>query len=310
VIGLLLGFGAIVFAENADRRLRTPEDLESMTSLPMLAAIAPSAFSGDLESAAEDEEAFQMLRTALTYFNVERRLKSVVITSAGEKEGKTTVATRLALAATRAGQDVVLLDADLRRAQVSGRLGIDGRVGLGAVLTGERSLEDTYLEYPVDDPGSGRLRVLPAGPPPPNPAALIGSQEMQRVLREAEGDSDLVIVDTPAALAVSDPMALMRSVSGVVMVARMNQSTRQTIRRLQRIIESAHGTLLGVVATGASPGPGYEHYYPKYYSENGSNGHGTASRLSRLRRQGGAALAVKGRTRESSSGGTDASDVT
>jgi capsular exopolysaccharide synthesis family protein len=269
VIGLLLGFGAVALAENADRRLRTPDDLESMTGLPVLAVIAPTAFSGKVDSSREDDEAFHMLRTALMYFNVDRRLDSVVITSAGEKEGKTTVATRLGLAAARAGQNVILVDADLRRAQVSSRLGLERGAGLGAVLAGDRQLSESLVSYPVEDPGSGQLMILPAGPPPPNPAALIGSEEMQRVLRALEAQSDLVIVDTPAALAVSDPMALMRAVTGVVIVARMNRSSRQTIRRLQQMVQSAHGTLLGVVATGATAGPGYEHYYPKYYSKNG-----------------------------------------
>jgi len=285
VIGLLLAFGAVALAENADRRIRTPEDLESMTKLPLLAAIAPGAFSENVATSRENDEAFHMLRTALMYFNVDRRLESVVITSAVEKEGKTTVATRLALAAARAGQNVILIDADLRRAQVSSRLGITRQLGLGAVLAGERPLSESLVEYEINDPGSGSLRILPAGPPPPNPAALIGSSDMQRVLRELESQSDLVIVDTPAALAVSDPMALMRTVTGVVLVARMNRSSRQTIRRLQRMIESAHGTLLGAVATGTSSGPGYEAYYPRYYSTNGTNGSGKWDRLRRLRRR-------------------------
>jgi Mrp family chromosome partitioning ATPase len=102
----------------------------------------------------------------------------------------------------------------------------------------------------------------------------MSSQAMEHVLRELENASDLVIIDTPAALAVSDPLPLMRSVSGVVLVARMNRSSRQTINRLQQIVESAHGKLLGVIATGTSVGPGYGHYYPKYYGENGANGAG------------------------------------
>jgi Mrp family chromosome partitioning ATPase len=105
---------------------------------------------------------------------------------------------------------------------------------------------------------------------------------MQQLVRQLEVQSDLVIVDTPAALAVSDPLPLMRAVTGVIVVARMNTSTRQTIRRLQKIIEAAHGTLLGVVATGASAGLGYSHYYPKYYAQNG-NGH--KSGLRRLRKR-------------------------
>lgn len=284
VIGLLLAFGAIALAENADRRLRTPGDLEGLTDLPLLAAIAPSAFSGKLDTTKEDDEAFQMLRTSLMYFNVDRTLESIVVTSPGEKEGKTTVATRLALAAARTGLHVILVDADLRRSQVSAKLDIRAKQGLEAVLAGERTLSETLVDYPVEGPGSGRLSVVPAGPPPPNPSALISSEAMQRVLRQLVSYSDLVIIDTPAALAVSDPLPLMRSVSGVVLVARMNRSSRQTIQRLQRIITSANGTLLGVVATGVSSGPGYEGYAHKYYTSNGTRGPGPRGRFRRRSR--------------------------
>jgi succinoglycan biosynthesis transport protein ExoP len=281
VIGLLLGFGAVVLAESSDRRLRNPDDLERLTDLPLLAAIEQSAFSRDLTTGKEDDEAFQMLRTALMYFNVEGGMDSVLITSAGEKEGKTTVATRLALAAASSGLNVVLVDADLRRAQVSARLGIRTDGGLGALIAGAKPLHEVLVDFPLDEPGAGRLLVVPSGPPPPNPSALISSEAMQRILRDLESQSDLVIIDTPAALAVSDPVPLMRSVSGVVVVARMNRSSRQTIRRLQKIIEAAHGDLLGVVATGATSGPGYGHYYPKYYAQNGANGAHPKRRLLR-----------------------------
>lgn len=284
LVGLLLGIGAVLVAENADRRLRTPDDLESITKLPLLAAIAPSAFSGEMSTTDEDDEAFQMLRTALMYFNVDRQLDSVVITSAGEKDGKTTVAARLALTMAGAGMNIVLVDADLRRAQVGSRLGIHADAGLGAAITGSSALGEVIVDYPLSAPGARTLRVLPAGPLPPNPSALLSSQGMQRVLRELESQSDLVLIDTPAALAVSDPLPLMRSVSGVVIVARMNRSSRQTIRRLQKIIESAHGNLVGAVATGATAGPGYDHYYPKYYqAQNGTNGSGHG-KLRRRRR--------------------------
>jgi capsular exopolysaccharide synthesis family protein len=265
VVGLLLGIGAVVLAEGADRKLRTPDDLESMTDLPLLAAIGPSAFSAELSTTPEDEEAFQMLRTALMYFNVDRRLESVVVSSAGEKEGKTTVATRLALASAGAGMNVVLIDADLRRAQVSSRLGIRSQTGLGAAIVGASSLADTLVDYPVHGPGVGSLRVLPAGPLAPNPSALLSSEAMERIVRQLEREADLVIIDTPAALAVSDPVPIMRMASGVIVIARMNQSSRQTIRRLKKIIESAHGNLVGVVATGTTAGPGYDGYLPKSY---------------------------------------------
>ena len=289
LIGLLLGAGAVVLAEAADRRLHTPDDLESLTQLPLLAAIESSAFSDDLTSGARDAEAFQMLRTALMYFNVDRPLDSVLVTSAGEKEGKTTVATKLALTTAAAGLNVILLDADLRRGQVSARIGIRVEEGLGAVIAGSRSWSETMVDVTLDSAATGRLRVLPAGPPPPNPSALMSSQRMRAVLQKLESESDLVIIDTPAALAVSDPVPLMRSVSGVVIVARMNRSSRYTIRRLQKVVEAAHGQLLGAVATGATSGPGYTHYYASHYP-NGSNGSGSSRRRRRGKRPDGISL--------------------
>jgi capsular exopolysaccharide synthesis family protein len=283
LIGLLLGFGAVMLAENADRRLRTPADLEAVTDLPLLAAIRPSALTGELDTRPEDEEAFHTLRTALTFFNVDKRLESVLVTSAGEQEGKTTVATRLALVTAAAGSRVILVDADLRRAGASARLGIEADAGLGAALVGERSLAESLVEHPVQGVAGGRLSVLPAGPPPPDPAALIGSQAMERLLRELESDSDLVVIDTPAALAVSDPVPLMRLVSGVVVVARLGRARRESVRRLQKVLKTAGGTALGVVATGVSPSAGYEHYSPKYYVGNGANGSGRGRRLAKLR---------------------------
>jgi tyrosine-protein kinase len=266
VIGLLVAFAVVLLLESADRRLRAPDDLESLTGLPLLAAIGPSAFSGTLETTAVDEEAFQMLRTALTYFTVGGSLKSVLITSPGEKEGKSTVSGRLALAAAHAGLDVILVDADLRRAGATEQFGLRDRPGLGITLAERRPLDTVLVDWPLREGDPGRLRVLPAGPPPPNPAALVSSDDMRSLLVALESQTDLVIVDSPAALAVSDAVPLMQAVSGVVLIARMNHSKRDTIHRLQKMIVAAHGKLLGIVATGVTAGPGYEKYSQEYYA--------------------------------------------
>jgi capsular exopolysaccharide synthesis family protein len=265
VIGLLLAIGAVALAENSDRRLRNPSDLEEMTRMPLLSAIPSGAFSAALDSTGEEDEAFQMLRAALTYFNVDRRLASVVLTSAGPKDGKTTVAIRLALATVRNGKNVLLVDADLRRHQIQERLGIAAPAGLGAVLAGERSLDEVLVDYPVESAKGGRLRVLPAGPMPPNPAELLSSREMERLLAQLEASADEVIIDTPAALAVSDSMPLLQMASGVVLVARMNKTTRDQLKRLQRVITGVNGTIVGVAATGTGGGPGYEGQYGYAY---------------------------------------------
>jgi capsular exopolysaccharide synthesis family protein len=270
VIALLLGIGAVLLAENADRRLRSPEDIESLTSWPLLAAIPPSAFSPDHLTDPGDEEAFQMLRVALTYFNVERPIRSVEIISPLVGDGKTTVAVGLALATARAGKRAILVDADLRRPGVCERLGIPDSDGLGAVLAGEKAVTDVMREYRVETPEAGQLLVLGAGPPPPNPAALIDSERMRALLHDLENQADLVIVDSVAALSVSDSLALLKTVSGSVAVARMNRSSRVAVRRLQKMIASAGGTVLGVVATGTAAGGGYGAYYP--YGEDGQHG--------------------------------------
>lgn len=285
VISLLLAFGVVVLAESADRRMRSPDDLEGMTDLPLLASIAQSAFSEGLESNPIDEESFQMLRTALTYFNIDERLTSVLITSPGEKEGKTTVAAKLSVAAARAGSDVIVVDADLRRAGVSERFKLRSRQGLGAVLAQQLTVEDALVPLSVDDDALGKLRILPAGPPPPNPSALMSSERMHQLIGELEQQADLVVIDSPAALAVSDAVPLMKAVTGVVLVARMNQSDRPTISRLHKIVTSAHGRLLGVVATGVTSGPGYGHHYPKSYYSSGSQD-GKRSRFGRRQKYG------------------------
>lgn len=297
VIGILLAAAAVMLLDSADRRLRSPDDLEEFTKLPLLAAIPPSAFHNELETTPVDAEAFQTLRTSLTYFTVDTKLKSVLITSPGEQEGKSTVAVRLALAAAHAGLDVVLVDADMRRAGATEKLGVNTEVGLGLVLAEQRPVESVLINWPLGSDAAGRLRVLPAGPPPPNPAALISSEAMRSLVRTLEDQADLVIIDSPAALAVSDAVPLMQNVSGVVLIARMNRSSRETVNRLQKIILSAHAHLLGAVATGVTAGPGYEKYSQAYYAPTrGRKARGT-------RRKGG----VDGAT-AATNGGISAAD--
>ena len=266
VIGILLAAGAVLLLEGVDRRLHSPDDLETLTDLPVLAALGTSAFSAELEGGPVEGEAFQMLRTALTYYTIDEPLDSVLITSPAEQEGKSTVATGLALAAARANLDVILVDADMRRAGTSQRFGLRESPGLSSVIAESRPAESVLSDWRLRKDDTGRLRILPAGPTPPNPAALVNSRSMIDLIKHLESICDLVVIDSPAALAVSDAMPLMPAVSGVVIVARMNQSGRATVNRLNKIVVAAHGHLLGVVATAVTSGPGYERYSSHYYA--------------------------------------------
>jgi capsular exopolysaccharide synthesis family protein len=247
VIALIVGLGAVFMVERLDRRVRDPLELEDLTGAPLLGIVPAEAFATSSGSPVT-RESFITLAASLSYFKIDRPLESVLITSPLKGDGKTTIATRLALAVARTGKSVVVVDCDLRNPQVDVRFGSRAQRGLGDVLVGEASLGDVMAE--VDVPG-GNLRVVPAGPPPPNPAKLLTSDRMRDLLARLEQDSDLVVIDTPPSLIVSDAMSLFDRVSGVVVVARMSATTRDSLQRLLAVISTAGGKLLGVVATGA-----------------------------------------------------------
>ncbi|MHB1537449.1 MAG: polysaccharide biosynthesis tyrosine autokinase [Solirubrobacteraceae bacterium] len=301
VAGLLLGFGAVFVAASADRRMRHPEDLEELTGLPLLAVIPRGAFS-DKPREPRHDEAFHMLRSALTFFNVDRPLASILVSSPLKGDGKTTVATHLARAAAQSGREVILLDADLRRPQASSRLGVGGEPtlsghGLAAVLSSQISLEQGLVDVTLSEhesngdgdgsrpPMQGRLRLLPAGGTPPNPSQLLSSERMREVIRQAEQTADLVIIDTNPVLSVSDSLPLLDAVSGIVLVARLNGTSRDAMRRLLKTIANTGGNALGVVATGASGGGMYGYYgYGYGYTAGRVNGNGNgAGPIGRLR---------------------------
>jgi capsular exopolysaccharide synthesis family protein len=271
VVALLMAVGLAFLLDRLDRRIRDSEDLATLTGTPLLGEIPSAAFS-DRAPTPVVLEAFRMLRTNLTYYNVDRPLKCIVVTSPLNGEGKTTVATNLATAMARAGEDVIFLDADLRQAQIASWPESASQEGLANVLAGEIDLEAVMGEMPVR--GGGRLRILPSGVPPPNPSELTSSQSMRALLARLADEADVVVVDTPPMLMVSDAIPLVGQASGVVVVGRLGRTTRDALRRLTAVISNTGGVLLGVVATGAKAGRtyGYEIYEAEAVDESGPNG--------------------------------------
>ena len=260
IAALLVGLVAVALAEASDRRVRNLEGLEELTGGPAIGVIPVAAFSGKAQTPAE-HEAFHTLRAALRYFNVDRPLQSIVVASPAKGEGKTTVAIQLAVACAEAGDDVILVDADLRHPQVAGRLGVRQGAGLGAVLAGNVTLEDALILCelsPTQD--KGRLGVLASPDVPPNAAQLLGSRRMQELLQELSDRADTVIIDTSPALAVADAFPLFRAASGTLLVARINRTFKAAVRRLCWTIPNAGGSVLGIVATGAESHDPYGRY--------------------------------------------------
>jgi polysaccharide biosynthesis transport protein len=254
ILGIVLGSGLAIFLDRADRRMRTSEEVSELFELPLVAAIPRSRAlrRGERGTPLEREGvAFQMLRTNLRYFNVDKPMKSVMVTSAAAGDGKSTVAWYLAAVEAMAGQRVLLIEADLRNPALHELIGITPTRGLAEVLAGQLELPEAVQAVsalPENESGDGAwVDVLLAGWKPPNPAQLIESDRMRDMLRDAEEEYDVVIVDTPPLPVVSDAIPLVSRVSGVVVVVRLGKNTRNGLVALKDQLVNLGAPTLGVV---------------------------------------------------------------
>lgn len=263
--GLLLGLLTAFVIRLVGRRRRPPEEFARLYNLPLLGGVprssALSRLAHPLENSSpnllppREEAAFQLIRARLRYFKIDRELRTLLVMSPARGDGKTTVARHLAGAAARIGSVVLLLEADLRTPALAWQLGLQPGPGLADVLIGEVSLwSATQLvdvdAAPAEGPHARSLDVLAAGVPlPPNPGKLIKSQAMQDVLAEARSTYDLVVIDTPPLAAAPDAYTLLRSVDGVIVVARSGRHfSRSSAVRLRASLDAARAPLLGVIA--------------------------------------------------------------
>jgi tyrosine-protein kinase len=271
--GLLLGLALALTREQLDRRVRHSKDLEEAFGLPVLANVPKSrVLSGQNGKALEqlpgrEAEAFQMLRANLHYLNTDRELRSVVVTSTGIGDGKSTVALNLAKADATVGKRVLLVEADVRRPRLGKLLGLHETEGLTAYLSDRtRSLGDVTARVPVGQARNGEgpratLDVVAAGPVPNNPSGLIDSERMRELMREAEANYDLVVIDTAPASMVADPIPLMSEATAVVIVGRVGRITSgeaDSLReQLERIDAPGYGLVANFVPAGGRYGYGY-----------------------------------------------------
>lgn len=277
VVGLLLGGALALFLDRLDRRIREPGEIEEIVKRPVLGVIPHSRAlpeeGADVSTLPPAEfEAFRIIRANLRYFNDSSHASSVLITSAEPGDGKTTVAWNLAAAAASAGGSVALVEADLRRPALEKRLNVEAASGLSAVLAGAAEVESAVVRVPITGRRDGRepgeaVDVIFAGPLPPNPTDLIESERMEELLRRLEIRYDAVFIDTPPVAVVSDAIPLMTRVGGILVVSRLNRTSRDALGRLTNQLENLRARTLGVVVNGFSPrGRGYGYGYGYAYS--------------------------------------------
>ncbi len=203
-------------------------------------------------------EAFRALRTNIQYINYEQNLKTLVVTSAGPSEGKTFIVANLAVSLAEAGHKVMVICSDMRRPAVQDFFFLRNRIGLSTVLVGSKTLEEC-----IQDTGRRNLRVLTSGPLPPNPSELLGSRRMNEVLSKARAMADLVLIDSPPILAVSDTTVLAPRADGVLVVVDLGSSKRDEARRAKDLLLQVKSNLVGAVLNNVEEARSYGYYY--YY---------------------------------------------
>jgi capsular exopolysaccharide synthesis family protein len=283
VIGLLLGVAAAILLERTDRRLRSPDEFEEVLGMPILTAVPESSWldtekKRDPENgvaAHAEQQAFQMLRTRLRYFNVDRDVRVVLVTSASPGDGKSTTAWETAIATAGSGGRALLIEAELHRATTAARYGLKAAPGLSELLTHQTPIEAVKQSVPIDDRGSGaHVDVITAGSIPPNPTELVESDQMRHLLATVREEYDLVVIDTPPALIVPDAIPLMKLVDGVIIIGRVGNTTRDEARRLKQLLDKLDAPTLGVVANRwrhSRRGAGAYGYYYAYTGDNPAN---------------------------------------
>ena len=300
-LGLILGLGLAFLRDALDTRVRAAEDVATRLGLPLLARIPepPRKLQRAEELVLFKEptsvrsEAFRMLRTNMEFAGLDRDMRSIMITSALEREGKSTTISNLAVVAARAGRRVVLVDLDLRRPRLDKFFKLEGQPGLTNVVLGHATLEEATARVAItgDSPdapaeGNGHARVegvldvIPSGPIPPDPGEFVATTSLARILETLTERYDLVLIDAPPVLHVGDALTLATKVSALLVVTRLPVMRRPILNELSRVLDTCPTPKLGFVLSGAHTDGGYgQGYYYYYSSERRGRGRSAPERV-------------------------------
>lgn len=260
ILGLLLAGGFAFISEYLDDTLRSPEEVSEILHLPVLGYI------GDMEQQPrlrDDKrknlpyvlaqprspvaEAFRSLRANLEFVDLDRPVQTLAVTSSSVSEGKTTIATNLAIVMSQLGRKVVLIDADLRRPRVHRALGISNVMGLSDVLRNHATIQEVAQPW-----GNGNLMVVTSGSLPPNPAEVLSSTRMAQVMEELKSIAHMIVIDSPPSL-LADTAALAARADGVLLVIQSNKTQLNTamamIEQLRRVGAHVVGVALNRINT-------------------------------------------------------------
>lgn len=288
VAGLLLGVGLALLLEFMDTSVKTMEDVERALQVPVLGIIPKNVpILHSAGSLGPDAEAYRILRTNIEFNKKGLEEISLTFVSGSAGEGKTTTLCNLAYICAQGGYATLMIDGDLRRSKLHRYYELDNEVGLTSYLLEDYPLEDVIFQTPVEN-----LYVMPAGPIPFDPSGALNSRKFSELLQEVKQRFDIVLVDSPPILGVSDSAVIVSEVDMTLMVVQPRKLPLKALLRQKQVIESVGGNLAGVVMNNVDITSDHQYqYYTTYYSyysaESGaSDGNADASSLKKAERSG------------------------
>jgi polysaccharide biosynthesis transport protein len=291
VLGLAVGVGLALLLEYLDDTIHSTEDIERFLRLPALVSIPrignsavrrrllSSATSVQKRNGSNDgspellmnvdgrsslAEAYRQLRTSVLLSTAGHVPRSLLVTSSMPGEGKTTTAVNTAVSLAQTGASVVIIDADMRRPRLRSIFGLSDRAGLSSILSSEVS-EAAMLAMITSDDETG-VQVLTAGPIPPNPAELLGSEQMRRLMTVLQSEFTHVVVDSPPVNAFTDGVLIASLVDGVLLVVHGGKSSRQVVQRSRQLLNDVGAKIIGVVLNNVERHAHDDGYYQRYYA--------------------------------------------
>ena len=276
LLGIFLGLCLALLQELLDDRINSPEEAERVLRLPNLGHVPLVEEEGlrlirDISTFSPLMESYRSLRTNINFAAVGNTLRTMVVTSSVPAEGKSTTAANLAMAMALDGKRVIIVDADLRRPSLHKLFRLESSPGLTDVLVGTHEVEDVIKSSGVDN-----VNVISAGSPPPNPAELLGSAKMIDLIKHLQTLADVVLFDSPPALAVADSIVLASRTDGVVLVIGYGETKKTNSRKAVELLQRANARVLGTVLNRVE-GPSSGYYYGKYYVPASVEGGRTAT---------------------------------
>jgi capsular exopolysaccharide synthesis family protein len=202
-------------------------------------------------------EAYRTLRTNLEFSSLDKPIKTMVVTSPGSEEGKSTTLANLAVTIAQADKKVILVDCDLRRPAQHAMFGLPNDVGLTTMVVDAKAMG----EPPLLDTGVPGLLLLPSGPLPPNPSELLGSRRMQEIIAGLSERADIVLFDAPPIVAVTDAAVLASRVDAVLLVVKAGATKRDHAQKARALLEKVNAHLVGAVLNNVKMDTSYYHYY-------------------------------------------------